>query len=129
MSRSLIAAAVLIASLAAAQIASAYRQPTKEERAQIVAAIKQRMLKQGDSWCYGPATRCAQITHIRVSVANQAFASAAIYKASVGGALVLLHKVYGTWRVTEVGSAFVGCDGKAPKAVRIDLELTCPGGK
>ena len=47
----------------------------------------------------------------------------------LGGALVLLHKVYGTWRVTEVGSAFVGCDGKAPKAVRIDLELTCPGGK
>jgi hypothetical protein len=123
-----IATLILIVTLATAQSASAYRQPTTTERAQIIVAIKQEMLKEGDSWCYGPATRCAQIGHIRVSVANPAFATAAIYKASIGGALILLHKLYGTWRVTALGSAFVGC-GKAPKAVRVDLEISCPGGK
>lgn len=46
-----IAALILIATLAAAQSASAYRQPTTTERAQIIAAIKQEMLKEGNSWC------------------------------------------------------------------------------
>ena len=122
-------ALAVAASVTGVSAALAYRQPTTSERMQIVAAIKQNMLSQGDSWCYGTAKGCAQITHIRISLADQSFASAAMYKASIGGALILLHKKYGTWRVTDLGSAFVGCADKAPKVVRVDLELKCPGGK
>jgi hypothetical protein len=105
--------------------ASAYRAPTKVERRQIVTAIDRFQQRQD---CGATHTCHPTISKIRVSLANTAYATANVYVRSVGGALVLLHKLYGTWRVTDIGTEFVGC-GKAPKAVRVDLELTCPGGK
>ncbi|HEV2592859.1 MAG TPA: hypothetical protein VGU02_13315 [Gaiellaceae bacterium] len=36
-----------------------------------------------------------------------------MYTRRAGGAMVLLHKLYGTWRVTDIETSFVGC-GKAP---------------
>lgn len=108
-----------------ATAASAYRAPRGSERTQIVAAIHRYLLTQD---CKSTGTCRPQISQVRVSLANQSFASAALWVPRVGGSLALLHRRYGTWRVTSLGSADVGC-GNAPKAVRVDLELTCPGGK
>jgi hypothetical protein len=104
----------------------AYRAPTAAERRQIVAAI---LDKQRRNNCHSIRTCHPHISHIRVSLANTRYASATLSVRGYPDALALLHKLYGTWRVTDVGSSrYVGC-GKAPKAVRVDLELTCPGGK
>jgi hypothetical protein len=106
--------------------AYAYRAPTKTERRQIVAAI---LDKQRRNDCHSIRTCHPHISHIRVSLATTRYASATLSVRGYPDALALLHKLYGTWRVTDVGSSrYVGC-GKAPKAVRVDLELTCPGGK
>ncbi len=105
--------------------AYAYRAPTKTERRQIVAAIFD---KQRRNNCHSIRTCHPHISHIRVSLANTRYASAILSVRGYDDALALLHKLYGTWRVTDVGTHNVGC-GKAPKAVRVDLELTCPGGK
>jgi hypothetical protein len=103
--------------LVCASSAFAYRNPTPRERSQIIAAIRKEV--------YGsPTRRC-----LRVSLADQSFARAFISAPNVEGATALLHKKYGTWRLTSYGSSGVGCDGKAPKAVRVDLELTCLFGK
>jgi hypothetical protein len=120
-----VAVVVVLAGLIVAN-AFAYRAPTKTERRQIVAAIfdKQRRNK-----CHSIRTCHPHISDIRVSLANTRYARATLSVRGYDDALALLHKLYGTWRVTDVGSSrYVGC-GKAPKAVRVDLELTCPGGK
>jgi hypothetical protein len=120
-----VAAVVVLVGLIDAN-AYAYRAPTKTERRQIVAAIFD---KQRRNDCHSIRTCHPHISHIRVSLANTRYASATISVRGYEDALALLHKRYGTWRVTDVGSSqYVGC-GKAPKAVRVDLELTCPDGK
>ncbi len=105
--------------------AYAYRAPTKTERRQIVAAI---LDKQRRNDCHSFRTCHPHISDIRVSLANTSFASATLHVRGFDDAVALLHKLFGAWRVTDTGTQYVGC-GKAPKAVRIDLELTCPGGK
>ena len=121
----LLAIVIVLAGLVAAN-AYAWRAPTKTERRQIVAAIFD---KQRRNDCHSFRTCHPHISHIKVSLANTSFASANLRVRGYDDALALLHKLYGTWRVTAVGSSkYVGC-GKAPKAVRVDLELTCPGGK
>jgi hypothetical protein len=122
--RLLLFIACLVA-LVVAGVASAYRAPSRSERAQIVDAILSYQQQQN---CGAVHTCKPQITRVRVSLANQSYATAFLYIPSVGGVLALLHKRYGTWRVTDLGSQFVGC-GKAPKAVRVDLEIRCAGGK
>jgi hypothetical protein len=117
---------VLAVAGAVAAAAYAYRAPTKTEKLQIVAAI---LAYQQHQDCQPDHTCHPQISHIKISLANTTYATATLYLPAVGSALALLHKRYGTWRVTELGEQFVGCDGKAPKAVPVDLELTCPGGK
>ena len=117
---------VLLAAGALVAAATAYRAPTKIEKREIVAAIFD---KQRRNNCHSVRTCHPQISHIRVSVANTRYASATLSVRGYDDALALLHRLYGTWRVTDVGSSqYVGC-GKAPKAVRVDLELSCPGGK
>ena len=106
--------------------ADAWRAPTKTERRQIVAAIYD---KQRQNNCHSFRTCHPHISDIRVSLANTRYASAMLHVRGYDDARALLRKLYGSWRVADVGSSpFVGC-GKAPKAVRIDLELKCPGGK
>lgn len=120
-----VAVVVVLAGLIVAN-ASAYRAPTKTEQRQIVAAIFD---KQRRNHCHSIRTCHPHISHIRVSLANTRYASATLSVRGYPDALALLHKLYGTWRVTDVGSSqYVGC-GKAPKAVRVDLELRCPSGK
>ncbi len=123
--RSIFLVALVVAGVAATG-AAAYRAPTKVERRQIVAAIYDYQRRND---CAATHTCKPRISNVRVSLANTTYATASLYIPAIGGALVLLHKKYGTWRVTDIGSQFVGCSGKAPKAVRVDLELTCPGGK
>ena len=109
-------------------VASAYafRAPTKTERRQIVAAIFDKQRRNG---CHSFRTCHPHISRIRVSLANTGYASATLSSGVTPDAFALLHKLYGSWRVTDIGTDdYVGC-GKAPKAVRVDLELTCPGGK
>lgn len=115
-------AVVILAGLLAG-FASAYRSATRAERKAIVAAIDRFQLKQD---CVSAHTCRPKVSGVRVSLADQSFAMANVYVPGIGGAEVLLHKLYGTWRVTDIGSSDVGC-GKAPKAVRIDLEITCGG--
>jgi hypothetical protein len=124
MKRVLVVAALLAGVLASS--ATAYRSPTASERRQIIAAI---LLSQQQHDCQSTRTCRPQISGIRVSLANTSFATADLWVPRIGGALALLHRQYGTWRVTDTGSAFVGCGGKAPKMVRVDLTLTCPYGK
>jgi hypothetical protein len=120
-----LAIVVVLAGLIVAN-AYAWRAPSKTERRQIVAAIYD---KQRRNDCHSFRTCHPHISDIKVSLANTRYASAMLHVRGYDDALALLHKLYGTWRVTEVGSSpFVGC-GKAPKAVRVDLELKCPGGK
>lgn len=116
-----LAVGILAGSVAGAAIA--YRSPTPTERKAIVAAVNRFQLKQD---CESTHTCRPKVSNIRVSLANQSFAMANVYVPGIGGAQVLLHKLYGTWRVTDIGSSDVGC-GKAPKTVRIDLEITCGG--
>jgi hypothetical protein len=106
-----------------AETANAYRKSTPTERRAIVAAIDLFQLKQD---CASTRTCKPRVSDIRISLADQSFAMAGVWVPNVGGAQVLLHKVYGTWRVKDIGSSDVGC-GKAPKAVRVDLEITCGG--
>jgi hypothetical protein len=117
-------AALLAGALASS--AAAYRSPTAAERTQIIAAI---LLFQQQQGCQRTRTCRPQVSHIRISLANTSFATATLLVPRIGYALALLHMKYGTWRVAGLGSAFVGCGGQAPKMVRVDLELTCPGGK
>jgi hypothetical protein len=120
-----VAAVVVFAGVAVAS-AYAWRAPTKAERRQIVAAIYD---KQRQNDCRTFRTCHPHISDIRVSLANTRYASALLHVHGYDDALAVLHKLYGSWRVAQVGSSpFVGC-GVAPKAVRIDLELKCPGGK
>lgn len=119
---------VITVVLAGQIVANAYawREPTKSERRGIIAAIYD---KQRRNQCHSFRTCHPHISDIRVSLANTSYASAMLHVRGYDDALAVLHKLYGTWRVTAVGaSPFIGC-GKAPKAVRIDLELKCPGGK
>lgn len=120
--------ALVVALLALVYVSSAYayRSPTRSERRQIVAAIDRFLYTQN---CAPTHTCNPKVTNIRVSLANQTFATAHLFAPKVGSALALLHRKYGTWRLTDLGTQFVGCSGKAPKAVRVDLELTCPGGR
>jgi hypothetical protein len=120
-----VAVVVVLAGLIAAN-AYAWRAPTKSERLGIVAAIFDKQRRNG---CNSFRTCHPQISDIRVSLANTTYASAILHVRGYDDALAVLHKMYGTWRVRDVGtSRFVGC-GKAPKAVRVDLELMCPRGK
>ena len=120
-----LAIVVVLAGLIVAN-ADAWRGPTKIERRQIVAAICDQ---QRQNNCHSFRTCHPHISDIRVSLANTRFARATLHVRGYDDAVAVLRKLYGSWRVAEVGSSpFVGC-GKAPKAVRIDLELKCPGGK
>lgn len=116
-------ASLALIAAATATSASAYRSATAPERKAIVAAIDRYQITQD---CEATRTCSPTISNIRVSLANQSFAMADLYVRGVGGAEVLLRKLYGTWRVRDIGSSDVGC-GKAPKAVRVDLEITCGG--
>ena len=116
---------VVLAGLIAAN-AYAWRAPTQIERLGIVAAI---LDKQRRNDCHSFRTCHPHISDIKVSLANTSYASAILHVRGYQDALAVLHKLYASWRVTAVGtSRFVGC-GQAPKAVRVDLELMCPGGK
>jgi hypothetical protein len=122
----LVAAVTLALASALAAAAYAYRAPTKTEKREIVAAI---LDKQRRNNCHSFRNCHPHISRIRVSLANTRYASASLSVRGYPDALALLHKLYGTWRVTDIGSSqYVGC-GKAPKAVRVDLELKCPSGK
>jgi hypothetical protein len=118
--------AAAIALLAITATAGAYRPPTAAERAQIVKAVHASL---GYMSCVATGTCPPRIDPIRVSVVEDTFATAGISIPKFGSATALVHKKHGTWRVTDLGSADVGCDGDAPKAVRTDLGLACPGGK
>ena len=114
--------------LAGVVVASAYawRAPTNSERRQIVAAI---LDKQRQNACHSFRTCHPHISDIRVSLANVRFARATLSVRGYPDARAVLLKLYGSWRVTAVGSSrYVGC-AEAPKAVRVDLEIKCPGGK
>jgi hypothetical protein len=124
--RILAASTIVLVALILAPLALAYRAPTSAEKTQIVAAVHTYLIKSN---CTATHTCHPRITSVRVSLANQHYATAFLNVPRVGVATVLLHKLYGTWRVTDLGSSDVGCGGKAPKSVRVDLELTCPGGK
>ena len=41
-------------------------------------------------------------------------------------ALAVFKRTHGTWTLAQLGTARVGCDIGMPKAVRRDLQLTCP---
>ena len=118
----------VVAVLAGLMVANAYawRAPTNTERRQILAAI---LDKQRQNGCDSFRTCHPHITDMRVSLANTRYARATLSVRGYPDALALLLKLYGSWRVTAVGSSrYVGC-AKAPKAVRVDLEIECPGGK
>ena len=116
---------VVLAGLIVAD-AYAWRAPTKTEQVQIAAAIFD---KQQRNDCHGFRACHPHISDIRVSLANASYARATLSVRGYRDARALLHKLYGSWRVTDVGTDdYVGC-GKAPKPVRVDLELECPGGK
>ena len=122
----IVALAAATAVLAVTATAGAYREPTAAERAQIVKAVHASL---GYMPCVATGSCPPRIDPIRVSVVEATFATAGISIPKIGSATALVHKKHGTWRVTDLGSADVGCDGDAPKAVRTDLGLGCPGGK
>jgi hypothetical protein len=117
---------VVLVGLIAAN-AYAWRAPTKTERIGIVTAIHDN---QRHNDCHSYRTCHPHISDIRVSLANTSYASAMLHVRGYDDVLAVLHKLYGSWHVTAAGtSQYVGC-GKAPKAVRVDLDLWCPpGGK
>ncbi len=122
----LFAAVVVVLAGMVVAAAYAFRAPTETERRGIVAAILDKQLRNN---CHGFSACHPHISRIRVSLANTHYASATLSVPGYHDAYALLRKLYGSWRVTDIGTDhYVGC-GKAPKAVRVDLELTCFGGK
>src|SRR5262249_4208975 len=104
----------------------AWRSPTNSERREIVAAIHDKQLQNG---CHSFRTCHPHISDIRISLANTRFARATLSVRGYPDARAVLVKLYGSWHVTAVGSSqYVGW-AKAPKAVRVDLGIECPGGK
>ena len=66
------------------------------------------------------------VKDVRLSKTDTSYAVVdSIWKAGVGGAVALLHRVRGIWKIVDYGSSAVGC-GQAPIKVLNDLALDCP---
>jgi hypothetical protein len=92
--------------------------PTAAVRAAIVAATR-------SAWCHGgPCT--AGFSGVRLSKTDPTFAADRVQQAGAEGAVALLHRTGGTWKLLDVGTDQIGC-GRAPRPVLNDLGLYCDG--
>ena len=101
----LAASTITLVALIVAPLALAYRAPTNAEKTQIVSAIHSYLIKSN---CAATRTCHPRISGVRVSLANRQYATAFLNVPGVGVATVLLHRLYGTWRVTDLGQQRCG---------------------
>ena len=118
-------AVAVVAVVPSAAIAS--RSPTSSERSILDRTVITYIDTARDHCCVKGLH--ARVIAIRVSTIDPTWAvvAAAIRDSSghqAQGADLVMHHVRSKWQVEDMGTAVLGCG--VPKAVRKDLQLTCP---
>jgi hypothetical protein len=75
-----------------------------------------------------PKAEKCEISDILFAKSDSSFARVSVYDPKIGSALAVVRRKGGSWKLVDLGSAYVGCDN-TPRAIHRELVLVCPGEK